>query len=263
MKVIEINLRRDVPVPMTENRRNDCNWCGLRRVCFPGRLRADPRIGPGPLGIRRVHVARGRAVYRAGERLDAFHMVRSGCIMETERAGALDSILEFRLPGELLTVQGPAGTRSRITGLAVEPSFVCALPWRVFYGVCAKFPAVTGEFVQVLAKSAAGTRELLSAVRDKGALARVAAFLASLGARMQSRGLPADEVRLSMGRAQIAGYLGLRSETVSRCFSELERRGIVAVRAKRIRVLSAERMRRLAQVDRSPAEPPRPAAPDA
>ncbi|MDE2306136.1 MAG: helix-turn-helix domain-containing protein [Gammaproteobacteria bacterium] len=232
---------------MSEKARRDCDWCGLRRICFPARLPTNAGMGPGALGIRGVQLPRGRALYRAGDRLDGFHMIRSGCVKEIERIAGNEAIVDFRLPGELLTVQGPAGTRSRITCVAVEPSNLCAVPWRSFLAICGRFPAVNGEMVRALAANAAGTRELLATVRDKAALERVAAFLASLCARMQVRGLPAQELRLGMGRDDIAAYLGLRSETVSRCFSELERRAVVRVRAKRVRILSAERLRRLAR----------------
>ncbi|NNM60556.1 MAG: helix-turn-helix domain-containing protein [Steroidobacteraceae bacterium] len=230
---------------MREERRGDCEWCGLRRVCFPGRLSAESPIGAALLSIRCVRIARGHALYRAGERVEAFHMVRSGCIKETDGFDGQESIVNFCLPGELLTVQGAASAKSQMTSVAVETSFVCAVPWRVFYRVCAQFPTASGEFIKLIAKSGAGTRELLMMIRGRGALERVAGFIANLCERMQSRGLPARDFRLGMSRDDIAHYLGLRSETVSRCFSELSRRGVMRVRAKRIQVLSAPEMRRL------------------
>ncbi|HUY83090.1 MAG TPA: helix-turn-helix domain-containing protein [Steroidobacteraceae bacterium] len=230
---------------MRETRRGDCEWCGLRRVCFPGRLTAESPVGAALLNIRCVRIARGHALYRAGERIEAFHMLRSGCIKETDGSDGRESIVNFCLPGELLTVQNGASAKSQLTSVAVETSFVCAVPWRVFYRVCAQFPTATGEFIKLVAKSGAGTRELLTMIRGRGALERVAGFLSNLCARMQSRGLPARDFRLGMSREDIARYLGMRSETVSRCFTELARRGVVRVRAKRIQVLSVQEMRRL------------------
>lgn len=234
---------------MRETRRGDCEWCGLRRVCFPGRLTAESPVGAALLSIRCVRIARGHALYRAGERIEAFHMLRSGCIKETDGSDGRESIVNFCLPGELLTVQNAASARSHLSSVAVETSFVCAVPWRVFYRVCAQFPSATGEFIKLIARSGAGTRELLTLIRGRGALERVAGFLSNLCARMQSRGFPAREFRLGMSREDIARYLGLRSETVSRCFSELARRGVLRVRAKRIQILSIQEMRRLSIAD--------------
>ena len=46
-----------------------------------------------------------------------------------------------------------------------------------------------------------------------------------------------------MNRDDIADYLGLRSETISRCFTELARRGLIKVRAKRVQILQAAELR--------------------
>ncbi len=230
-------------------RRGECELCGLRRICFPGRLTAQCAPGTDPLRIRCIRVARGHALYRAGEPVGAFHMVRSGCIKELDAARGQDAIVNFCLPGELLTVQAASTVRSLTSSIAVDTSFVCAIPWRVFQRVCAQSPAVTAEFIKMIAKTGGGTRELLTLIRGKGALERLAGFLWNLRARLQSRGLPARDIRLGMSRDDIAGYLGMRSETVSRCFSELERRELIKVRAKRIEILAPERVRGLSLAD--------------
>jgi CRP/FNR family transcriptional regulator, anaerobic regulatory protein len=242
-------------VPLPGRRHADCEWCGLRRVCFPGRLAADAALGGNTLGIRRLRVARGRSVYRAGERIEALHMVRSGCIKELEGGGRGDAIVNFCLPGELMTVQSAGGARSRITAVAVEAAFVCLVPWRMFYRVCTHSPAATAEFIQMIARSGAGTRELLLLVRGKGAIERVAGFLANLSLRLQTRGLAGREFRLAMSREDIANHLGLRAETVSRSFSELARRRIVRVTAKRIEVLDLEELLRIASAEPTAARP--------
>ena len=55
-------------------------------------------------------------------------------------------------------------------------------------------------------------------------------------------GRPADDFQLPMSRDEIARYLGLALETVSRSFSRLHEEGIIEVRGRRIRVLDAKRL---------------------
>jgi CRP-like cAMP-binding protein len=48
-----------------------------------------------------------------------------------------------------------------------------------------------------------------------------------------------------MNRDDIANYLGLRSETVSRCFTELARRQLIKVQAKRVNILQTNELRKV------------------
>lgn len=70
----------------------------------------------------------------------------------------------------------------------------------------------------------------------KSAMERVASFLLQLcGDGRAESGRPV--VRLSMTRQEIADYLGLTIETVSRSFSELKRRGLISLEKQdRVRI---------------------------
>jgi len=46
-----------------------------------------------------------------------------------------------------------------------------------------------------------------------------------------------------MNRDDIASYLGVRSETVSRSFTELSRRRLIRVRAKRVQITKPAELR--------------------
>jgi CRP/FNR family transcriptional regulator len=215
-----------------------CALCGFARVCFPARAVHDAARPPVDLRIRRTRVPRGRAIYRCGEKVDAFFMIRSGCVKELdESSGRGAAVLHFALPGEILSLHNVGSPVCTTTSIAVEPSHLCIVPWAAFRQLCAETPAVESEFLRLIAQAGVAARELLLLIRDKDALARVAGFLQSLRRRLQLHGLGGREVRLGMTREEIADYLGLRSETVSRCFTELARRGLIQVRAKRVRFL--------------------------
>ena len=69
----------------------------------------------------------------------------------------------------------------------------------------------------------------------KTALERVATFLLGLLRRQEERHGAADTVELQMNRLDIADYLGLTKETVSRLFTSLKTTGV-------IRLLSDDRV---------------------
>ena len=65
---------------------------------------------------------------------------------------------------------------------------------------------------------------------------RVAVFLLTLSRRYRSRGYSGIEFTLRMTREEIASYLGLKLETVSRCFSKFQEDGILEVKQRQIHV---------------------------
>jgi len=62
----------------------------------------------------------------------------------------------------------------------------------------------------------------------KSAEERIASFLLNLAARFRRRGYSGTQFRLTMARSDIANYLGMAVETVSRVFTRFQRQGILA-----------------------------------
>lgn len=75
---------------------------------------------------------------------------------------------------------------------------------------------------------------------------RLATFLLELGRRYAERGCSACDYLLRMTREDIASYLGLKLETVSRGLSRFNRTGAVDVRGRNIRIRDREQLGRTA-----------------
>jgi CRP/FNR family transcriptional regulator len=73
------------------------------------------------------------------------------------------------------------------------------------------------------------SRELLFTVGRCTASERLAAFLMGLSRRNQRNGADPDEFVLPMTRWDIADFLGLTIETVSRSFTKLREEGIIDI----------------------------------
>jgi CRP/FNR family transcriptional regulator len=63
--------------------------------------------------------------------------------------------------------------------------------------------------------------------------------------RQRSRGLSTTELMLRMTRQDIASYLGLQLETVSRKLSNMAKVGMISVNRKYVRVTDLERLKLL------------------
>jgi CRP/FNR family transcriptional regulator len=83
---------------------------------------------------------------------------------------------------------------------------------------------------------------------------RVAAFLLNLTQRLQARGFSPSSLVLRMTREEIGTYLGLRLETVSRCFSKFQTDGVLQVKDRQIQILDQAALQRLAGEGAAPVE---------
>ncbi|MFW5816152.1 MAG: helix-turn-helix domain-containing protein, partial [Wenzhouxiangella sp.] len=107
-------------------------------------------------------------------------------------------------------------------------------------------PKLNQVMLRLLSEEMAETRELLLVVGRLDARTRVALFLMSMSRRLARRNQDPDQFRLTMDRRDIANYLGLTIETVSRTLSALQREEIIEVRGKLVRVLNRPALEEMA-----------------
>ena len=92
---------------------------------------------------------------------------------------------------------------------------------------------------------------------------RLAWFLTMLRERAARPGRHPPVVELVMQRQDIADYLGLTIETVSRTFTHMKERGLIALpTTRRVEILNPEQLERLAAADRDLPVWDRKSAPD-
>ncbi|MCB1575609.1 MAG: helix-turn-helix domain-containing protein, partial [Xanthomonadales bacterium] len=81
----------------------------------------------------------------------------------------------------------------------------------------------------------------------KQAMSRLAIFLRSLSERLQGLGHDPYQLTLSMSRQELANYLGLVIETVSRLFSRMQTLGVLKVDRRYVRILDPAALATLAE----------------
>jgi CRP/FNR family transcriptional regulator len=216
---------------------SSCASCGLHALCIrnPGRQEV---LLAGKLQIRHGTVARGNALFWSGQRNGAFYALRSGCVKDViTRLDGTEAVVHFSLPGEIVGLGSLATSRAATTAIAVEATRYCRVPLAAVHRLAEEIPDVGRELVRLLAATVATTQQVVASVLDRDALARVAGCLLDISRRMQRTGFDGSRFRLGLTRGDLASYLGVTIETVSRCLTELRRRRLIDVRAKELRLL--------------------------
>lgn len=234
-----------------ERLRRGCAQCSLRRLCLPAGIGADGlRQLDDLVHARRKPVARGERLFRAGDALASVFIARSGAFKTVAASqGGEPQLLGFHLPGELIGLDALAPGSHRCEAVALEVAEVCAVPYRQLTEVATQVPGLQAQLLRVIGGSVDRDQDHVEILMRRQAGERIAMFLHGIGERYARIGQSATAFKLPMSREDIAHYLGLALETVSRGFTRLQDDGVIAVHGRRIEIVDAEALEKLAHGD--------------
>jgi CRP/FNR family transcriptional regulator len=149
------------------------------------------------------------------------------------------------MAGEIVGLDGISGERHACEAVALEDSEVCVLPFARLDALARDVPALRRNLYRVIARDLCRDQDMMLLLGSRCAEERVALFLLNLADRYQMRGYSSREFVLRMTRDEIASYLGLKLETVSRLFSHLQEQGLLQVQGRAVKLLDLGALKRL------------------
>lgn len=228
-------------------RETTCQSCTLRSLCLPLSLtsknleKLDSIIGRGR------PFEKGEMLFRQGESFGSLFALRSGCVKTYSVTDAgEEQITGFYLPGELIGLSGIDTDIFPVNAIAIETTTVCEIPYPKFEELTDEIPDLKRQLISSLSKTIRRDMQMMLLLSQKDAEARIANFLLDLATRIQRRGYSADFIYLAMSRNEIANYLGLAVETVSRIFSRLQKSNAIKVNGRAVEILDSEGLSRIA-----------------
>jgi CRP/FNR family nitrogen fixation transcriptional regulator len=161
---------------------------------------------------------RNAEIFGEGETADYIYSVVSGAVRTMRfTSDGRRQILGFHLPGEVFGVE--LGGAHSLTAEALSPTEVVVVRRSLLEKASAEDPRAARCWLEYASQTLSDARDHAVILGRKGAAERVAAFLLAISKRL----LGGPDFDLPMSRADIADYLGLTIETVSRSFTEMER----------------------------------------
>jgi CRP/FNR family transcriptional regulator, anaerobic regulatory protein len=149
-------------------------------------------------------------------------------------------IIGFAIKGDFL---GTAMSEKHdYTAEAVDAIKVCRIPRPAFQTMLDEKPHLLKKLHEIAGREIHTSQDQIVLLGRKNAEERVAAFLLSYRERLARVFTLSVHVPLPMSRQDIADYLGLTIETVSRTISKLAREKLVVVVPDGIRVLDLDRL---------------------
>ncbi len=218
--------------------RRSCSRCTLRELCLPAGIGAAGLQQLDNIINRRHAYTRHERVFTAASAAKALYVPREGAFKTVVLAEDGErQVIGFHLPGEVMGLDALGTGYHRCEAEALEPSLVCEVPLQDMERIAAQVPALQRQLMGLIGQSMGRDQDHLEMMGRRVASDRVLLFLHSLAGRYRELGHPPDVLTLPMSREDIANYLGLVLETVSRCFSRLQKQGLITVQGRNVRIL--------------------------
>ncbi len=225
----------------------NCQRCSLDAMCeLLGYDEGDVYLPEGTL-LRRQSVARGETIFRSGDPFRSFFAVKSGSFKTiVTPAHGEEKVIGFHFAGEMVGTDGIAGDVYTSTARAMEASLICELRLEQLQQVGCSELELKERVISILGQEIAFSHRLNATLIRQSSEQRMAAFILNVSSRKDERGVSGSDFKLSMSRSDIASYLGLASETVSRTFMRLQKLGMIKIRNKHVQMLDLAALEALA-----------------
>jgi CRP/FNR family transcriptional regulator, anaerobic regulatory protein len=165
-------------------------------------------------------------VFFEGDPITHVYQVEHGtvCLYKTLLDGRRQ-IIDLAHPGDFIGL-GTGGDHV-FSAQAITLTRLRCLPAGALLEVAYHNPEIGMQLYRALSEQLLAARDLLLTVGQRNAIERLAALLLALSRRNERNGTNHSRIALSMTRADIADFLSLTVETVSRTFTKLRQSGII------------------------------------
>lgn len=155
-------------------------------------------------------------------------------------------IIGFKSTGDIVGLD--AGSTYRYGAQAISTTEVHCIPATEFFAFARGEPDVLIKLFGLVCADLSLAHDLLVTIGKRDAEESMASFLLDAEARAAERGAKGDFISLPMLHGDLADYLGLTSETVSRIFTNFKKRGLIEVRGRHgVRLTNRRALRALAK----------------
>lgn len=229
-----------------EKLRRSCGYCAMHDVCLPAGLDGEDLEKLDAAVRDKLPLDRGNVLFRQGDSFTSLYVVRTGSLKTyVDEPDGDSQILGFHLPGEIVGISGLTSDHYACSAEALERSSVCEVSYKQLQVVCNTVPVLQHQLVRIISRHVMGEEGHMVMMGKQQAQRRVAIFVRNLADRYQRLSRDSEVLTLPMTRSEIANYLGLVIETVSRLFSRMEANGILAVNRKSVRILRPDLLDKL------------------
>jgi len=237
----------------------DCNNCSMQSVCQPidsgkqtfnlasNYLTRRIELNTEHETSANLNQTADTRLFEQATPLTAIFAVCSGTFKLCQHnEDGIEKVVGFRFPGELMGEDALFLEKYNYSAIALGENSVC----EVFIeqlSACGKLaPEVQQNLIHLLTKqSYQQQRNTQALIGKKSAESLLAAFLLNVCSRNAKHSGSETEIELNISRQDIANFLGIRRETLSRILSKFQQQALICLERKKLTILSIDDLKRM------------------
>lgn len=239
-------LNSDAVNNRSKSAQMQCHHCQLNKHCLNKSLNKENIDVLNTIIRHPKPVHKGDHIYQQDESFSSIYVVHSGAIKtyNTDKEGE-EYITGFFLPGEVFGVDGMHQGKYRQSAESLDTTSVCQISINKINNHFSIHPQLQQVLLTALCSDIHERQQPLLILHHKHAEQRLATFLSDISKRHSKRGLSATEFTIPMSRRDIAQYLGMTEETISRLFTRFQNLDLISANRRDIVIRNIEALTNL------------------
>ncbi len=240
---VEIGEDNQVASPQEEFSRDQseqvCSECEAKRHCLGEGLSEEQMQGLRKITRTLGPFTPGENIFRVEDKFKSLFVIQSGAVkIETASFEGTKLVDGFFFRGDLVGMEAIGAQQYGHDAIALERTLVCELPFDHLESLCSFVPRLQRRLLIILGQKIRHTNDTIVHGRYMSAEKRLLFFLQMLcEKKIIEKNDNTGSVQLPMSKGDIASYLGLRPESLSRTLTKLQNDGIIRNHTKKIEFL--------------------------
>jgi len=183
----------------------------------------------------KIKVNAGDPIFHDGESIHSLYTVRVGFVkVEYCLPNGNHQINNFASNGDLIGGDGIANGKHQLDATAISDGELCCINFERLQSLIKENATIKKAIDYAIERELISTQEHLFSMRSHTVEQKLAFFILHLTNKMGALHSNLRFVRLPMNRDELKSYLGVTTESLSRAFTSLEKRGFFRVKNKDI-----------------------------
>lgn len=217
-----------------------CEKCAVNSLCLPSGLTNEELEDLESVIVSSKIINKNQILFSLGQEFTSLCIVHSGMFKTSivDETGK-ERIISFHLPGEIMGLDGIHSKVYQSTCTALTMSSFCRIPYNCLLEIAEDQPKIQRNLLNVMSK------EIFNCKKnhlDIGSKAKLALFIKTISQRFKLRGYSDEEFFLPISQRDIASYLGMAEETLSRIFKKLQKQEVVKYNKHNLTILDKDQL---------------------